>query len=378
MKIAIIMPLAEQRGGGELTLWHLMQQRENLGIEWIVIFLEEGPLADAIRGSGVETLVVEAGRLRQPVRFVAAVIGIARILRQSKATLVFAWMSKAHLYSSLAALLARKPALWYQHGLPSQKSRLDHIATWLPAQGILACSQITAYAQARMRPARPIKVVYPGVELERFDPTCLESPQETRRRLGLPINGPLIGIVGRLQRWKGFHVLAEAMPCVLERFPDAHCVMVGGRHDLEPEYLPELESQIASLGIGQAVILAGMQTNIPEWMQAMDVIVHASDREPFGIVIIEAMALGKPVIAGDRGGPTEIITDGDHGLLTPYGDAGALSSAILRYLDDPEFASQRGISAQKRAQEFSTRNYAVNFFDAVKQLSSNGREANAL
>lgn len=378
MKIAIVMPLAEQRGGGELTLWHLMQQRKNLGVEWIVIFLEDGPLADAVRDSGVETHIVKAGRLRQPDRFVATVVEIACIVRRSKANLVFAWMSKAHLYSSLAAILARKPAFWYQHGLPSQKSRLDHIATWLPAKGILACSQMTADAQTNMYPVRPIKVVYPGVELERFDPACLSAPQEMRSRLGLPLDGPLIGIVGRLQRWKGFHVLAKAMPRVLERFPNAHCVMVGGRHDLEPEYLPELESQIAALGIGQSVILAGIQKNIPEWMQAMDIIVHASENEPFGIVIIEAMAMGKPVIAGNCGGPTEIITDGVHGILTPYGDAGTLSSAILYCLDDPELAARMGKSAQERAQEFSTRNYAVNFVEAVKQLSAKDRVANAL
>lgn len=378
MKIVIVMPLAEQRGGGELTLWHLIQQRGSLGIEWIVIFLEDGPLAAAVRDSGVETHIVEAGRLRQPDRFIATVIGIARILRQSKATLVFAWMSKAHLYSSLAALMTRKPAFWYQHGLPSPKSRLDRIAAWLPTQGVLACSQMTANAQAQVSPVRPIKVVYPGVELERFDPACLESPQETRRRLGLPTDGPLIGIVGRLQTWKGFHVLVEAMPSVLERFPEARCVMVGGKHDLEPDYPTQLKDKIVSLGLEQSVSMVGLQNNIPEWMQAMDVIIHASDNEPFGIVIIEAMALGKPVIAGDRGGPTEIITDGVQGLLTPYGDAQALASAILRYLEDRDFAAHMGESARLRAQEFSTRNYAVNFVEAVKQLSSNGWDANAL
>ena len=378
MKIVIVMPLAEQRGGGELTLWHLIQQRGSLGIEWIVIFLEDGPLAHAVRDAGVETHVLEAGRLRRPDRFIATVVAIARILRQSKATLVFAWMTKAHLYSSLAALLARKPAFWFQHGLPSQKSRLDRIATWLPAMGILSCSQMTADAQAKMYPVRPIKVVYPGVELERFDPSCLDSAQEVRRRLGLPLEGPLIGIVGRLQTWKGFHVLVEAMPRVLERFPDAHCVMVGGTHDLEPDYPAQLKDKIVSLGLEQSVSMVGLQNNIPEWMHAMDVIIHASDNEPFGIVIIEAMALGKPVIAGNQGGPTEIITEGIHGLLTPYGDAQALSFAILRYLEDRHFAAHMGESARLRAQEFSTANYAVNFVEAVKQLSLNGWDANAL
>ena len=378
MKIAIVMPLAEQRGGGELMLWHLMQQGHDLDVEWVVIFLTHGPMVAQIESCGIETHVVTAGRLRHPHLFVTSVTQIASLLKHTQADIVFSWMAKPHLYGALAAQIAKIPALWYQLGMPLTNSRLDRVATFLPASGILTCSQAGADAQARMRPGRPIKVVYPGVELERFDPACLDSPRETRRRLGLPVDGPLIGIVGRLQTWKGFHVLVEAMPSVLERFPEARCVMVGGKHDLEPDYPAQLKGKIVSLGLEQSVSMVGLQNNIPEWMQAMDIIVHASDNEPFGIVIIEAMALGKPVIAGDRGGPTEIITDGVHGLLTPYGDAEALSSAILHYLDDPEYAARRGVSAQKRAQEFSTRNYAMNFVEAVKQLSSNGREVNAL
>ena len=100
----------------------------------------------------------------------------------------------------------------------------------------------------------------------------------------------------------------------------------------------------------------------------MDVIVHASDHEPFGIVIVEAMALGKPVIAGDAAGPTEIITDGVHGLLTPYGDAGALACALLRLLGDPVGAQRLGEAARRRAQDFSTRAYAQNFVAAVRGL----------
>ena len=125
---------------------------------------------------------------------------------------------------------------------------------------------------------------------------------------------------------------------------------------------------MGGLGLDDQVILAGAQLNVPEWMQAMDVFVHASDNEPFGIVIVEAMALGKPVVASNSGGPSEIITDGENGLLTPYGDSEALANAILRYLDDWEFA--RGIrgAAQERAPDFSTQRYAQNFIEAIRDL----------
>ena len=217
-------------------------------------------------------------------------------------------------------------------------------------------------------PRRPLRVVHPGVELERFAPDRLPAPPDARRRLGLPLSGPLIGIVGRLQRWKGMHVLVEALPDLLRAHPDAHAVLVGGDHALEPEYPAFLTGRIAALGLEDRVTRAGLQHNIPEWMQAMDVIVHASDREPFGIVVLEAMALGKPVVAGDAAGPTEIITDGVDGLLSPYGDAPTLARAVGRYLDDPAFARETGTAAKSRAAEFSTQRYAQNVVQALREL----------
>ncbi len=368
MKIAIIMPLAEQRGGGELMVLHLMQQGQDLGVEWLVVFLSNGPMVQQVRALGVTAVVIDAGRLREVPRYLAAVQRIARLVRRENVDLLFGWMNQGHLYGSPAAKLAGIPAAWYQIGLPLTPGWNDRMATRLPAAGILACSQAAADAQARLAPVRPMRIVYPGVELERFEPEHLPSPSEAKQKLGLPLTGPLIGIVGRLQRWKGMHVLIESLPEVLRTHPDAHCVVVGGDHAPEPEYPAFLRERIGTLNLTDKVTLAGLQSNVPEWMQAMDVIVHASDHEPFGIVVIEAMALGKPVVAGDAAGPTEVITDGVNGLLTPYGDAPALARAILHYLDDPEFARKTGAAARARALEFSTRRYAENCVAALQGL----------
>jgi glycosyltransferase involved in cell wall biosynthesis len=116
------------------------------------------------------------------------------------------------------------------------------------------------------------------------------------------------------------------------------------------------------------VTFAGFQRNIPEWMQAMDVVVHASDHEPFGIVIIEAMALAKPVVAGDAGGPQEIITDGVNGLLAPFGDHRALARQVLKYLDEPAFARDVGQAARRRALDFTPAKYAERFLENLYRL----------
>lgn len=376
MNIAILMPLAEQRGGAEQLLRELMPRtRDADGITWQVIFFEEGPLQEELDRLGIKTHVLQTGRLREITRYVAAVRRLVLLLRQQHVDLVFSWMAKAHLYGSPAAWLAGLPALWCQHGLSDTPGLLDRLVTLLPARGVVACSEAAARAQRRLRPVRPTLTAHPCVNLDLFDPGQLPAPAEARQRLGLPEAGPLIGIVGRLQRWKGIHVLVDALPAILEAYPDAHCVVVGGRHDLEPGYEDELEAQIIALGLEDRITFAGFQRNVPEWMQAMDVVVHASDREPFGMVVIEAMALGKPVIAGADGGPREIITEGVDGLFAPYGDAEALAGQILRFLDDPVFMHTAGEAARNRALDFSPEHYAQRLLACVEELTGTIEEA---
>jgi glycosyltransferase involved in cell wall biosynthesis len=212
--------------------------------------------------------------------------------------------------------------------------------------------------------------VYPGASLDAFDPSRLPAPAAVRAKLGLPSDGPLIGMTGRLQRWKGIHVFIDAIARVRASRPDVRAVIVGGAHETEPQHGAELRAQVHALGLDQAVTFAGFQSNVAEWMQAMDIFVHASDREPFGIVVVEAMALGKPVVAGADGGPAEIITDGENGLLAPFGDTESLASAILRYLDDDAFAARVAAAARTRAAVFDDRTFAANIIAALRESLS--------
>src|SRR6266498_3094819 len=102
MKAAIVMPLGEQRGGAELLLRHLAKEARHLDATWILVFLEDGPLAAEFRDLGFHTKVLNAGRLRQPHRWAATILRIARLLRAEKPDVVVAWMAKAHFYSGPA------------------------------------------------------------------------------------------------------------------------------------------------------------------------------------------------------------------------------------------------------------------------------------
>ncbi len=368
MRVLVVMPLATPLGGGEQMLRQLLRRGRGQGVEWIVVYLRSGPMADETASLGVETHVVEAGRFRDIGRRMRAIRRVAALARERTADLVVGWMVAGQLTAGPAAWLAGVPCVWYQVGTP-RPDWLDRTATRLPARGVLVLSREGAAAQARLSPRRRQWLVYPGASLDAFDPDALPAPADLRRRLELPAQGPLIGMVARLQRWKGVHVLVDAVPAILAERPDAHVVIVGGPHETEPGYAAELAARAHALGVQHAVRFAGFQSNVPEWMQAMDVIVHASDHEPFGIVVIEAMALGKPVIAGSGGGPAEIITDGVDGLLTPYGDSGALARSVLRVLREPAFAQVLGGAARVRAAAFDDRRYAAAVIAAFREAA---------
>lgn len=358
------MPLADLRGGAELALLQLVGNETSM--KWHTVFLEDGPMVEEFRRLGYSAEVIEAGRVRHPLKMLSTVWAISRLAKRFNAQVMLGWMAKAHLYSGSAALLGGLPAVWFQHGLPTKGSWIDGLANRIPAVGAMACSQFSVDSQLRVTPLLPMKAVYAPTDLRRFNPAKLPSPAACRAELKLPAEGPIIGIFGRLQKWKGMHVLIDALPAVLAKYPNATALVVGGIWDLEADYEKQLHERSRSLGIEGHVVFAGHQTDIPRWTQACDVVVHASDHEPFGMVVVEAMALGKPTIAGASGGPLEIITNGVNGLLVGYEDVPGMSAAILQYLADPVKAQQMAELGRQKAQNFSLDRFVQNVSQTLK------------
>src|SRR6266404_5373723 len=167
-------------------------------------------------------------------------------------------------------------------------------------------------------PPERVRVIYPPVDLESF--IARRSPGEVRDSLGLQAGGPCFGMIGMLLPWKGQTVFLRAAARVLERFPHACVLVVGGPPSGGEGYARELRNLARELGIGDRVIFTGLRSDVADILPVLDIVVHASvDPEPFGRVIIEAMALRRPVVASRAGGPTEIIEDGKTGLLVAPG-----------------------------------------------------------
>ncbi|MBC8142386.1 MAG: glycosyltransferase family 4 protein [Armatimonadetes bacterium] len=370
MNVGIIMPVAEQRGGSEKYLLDMLRAGRDTEINWVVILLEDGPMRAQIAAMGIRVEVITAKKFSKIGQTIQATLRIKDFCRKNNIGMVIGWMTKGHIYGSISRLLG-SPALpvHFQHGYANPPGGFDKLALSLPVAGVLACSRFVLDSQLALykNKARGF-VAYPGVAVDEYSPATLPSMEECRAKLGLPASVPVIGTVGRLQHWKGMHTLIDALPAIHAKHPDAHVVLVGGTHALEPDYEAFLQKRIADAGLQSHVRVTGFQSNIAEWMQAMSVFVHASNTEPFGIVVIEAMALGKPVIAGAQGGPREIITEGENGLLAGFEDANAVANGVLRYLDDPGWARQVGEKARVRAQDFSLAHCAEGVINAVREL----------
>ena len=167
---------------------------------------------------------------------------------------------------------------------------------------------------------------------------------------------PRIGIIGNIKHWKGQRVVLEALAMLTGKYPGIKCFVVGDTSPDSADYLEELISLISRRGIEENVVFTGYRQDIANILRSLDVVVHASiTPEPFGRIIIEGMAMGKPVIATNIGGPREIIESGVTGMLVPPNDPAALAQALEQLFEDWPEALQMG----KRAREHVKKHFSL-------------------
>jgi glycosyltransferase involved in cell wall biosynthesis len=209
-------------------------------------------------------------------------------------------------------------------------------------------SYVSAYPNIRGRHS----VIFPGT-----DPSRLEDgadPVRARQALHIPVSAPILSLFARLQSSKGHLYLIGAAAEVLRRHPEARFVVAGDtQFNIEPGYKAEVLNAIARAGIGDRVLMPGYvsESEKRDLLAATTVVVHPATWEPFGISVIEGMAVGKPVVAAASAGPSVIVDDGVTGYLVPLEDSDALADAILKLLDDPERARAMGEAGRRRVLE---------------------------
>lgn len=380
MRILVTVPWGEPLGGAEAMLQAVLGGAREEGHELELAFFQDGPWPTALREEGFRVEVLSAGRLRELHRWGLTVLRLARLMRSRRPDLVLNWAAKTQLYGAPAAILAGMPGrvVWWQQAIP-RRGWLDGAATLLPAAAIGCYSGASARAQARLFPRRRTFVVAAGAP----------APQRGGSReapLTLPPETPIVGLVGRLQPWKGQDRLLRAHALLHERGHRMHLVIIGGdSYDLSPEYARSLPVLIDELGLTEHVTLTGQVPDAGPYIAQLDVLVNASDPEPFGIVLLEGMSRGVAVVAVDSGGPAEFIERGRTGVLARSGAPSALADALEPLLLSSAKREEIGRAGRESfMRDFTDAAMRKRFFGNLREVAfgrgrgeSNGRLAGA-
>ena len=318
--------------------------------------------------------VIDAGRLRQAHRWLATVARLARVFRARRPDLILNWAAKTHLYAAPAAVLCGMSdrLVWWQQAIPEPRGWLDEVATLLPAKAIGCYSGPAARAQARLFPARRTFVVSAGAP----EPVPSGEPPP----LELSSEEPIVGLVGRLQPWKGQDRVLRAQALLRDRGHAFHLLIVGGdSYGLSPEYAASLVPLIQSLHLEGAVTMTGQVPDASPYIEQMDVLVNASDPEPFGIVLLEGMARGVPVVAVDSGGPGEFISDGVTGVLARSGAPEDLADALEALLVDPDLRRRLGAAGRESfLRDYTLSSLQRRFYASLEDVAGHPRGAETL
>ena len=339
MKIAHVV-IGGEVAGGQIVALQLARAARDAGHDATFISPSEGPFLDRARREGFEALVVPVGGALD----LAAVLRLRRRLRGVDVVHTHAHFA-VNVVARIAGRLAGARVLAHMHIENAFRSGpTRHLQVALDNATARLCFAIVAVSDATRStlvdqgyPAGRVVTVHNGIE-------AVEPAQPVRLT-----NGPTVVEVARLAEVKGQHILLAALAKL-----DANAVLVGRDLERGGAYEHELRRDAERLGVADRVVFAGQRDDVPGLLAGSDVLCLPSSVEGLPLVVLEAMAQGKPVVATAVGGTPELVVDGETGLLVPPGDAGALADALEEILRDPELARRLGEAGRRRVlQSFS-------------------------
>jgi len=320
----------------------------------------DGAFVPALRTQGYRIETLPIARSANPMAALRSILGLMRLFRRERFDVLHAHTPVAALLGRIAARLAGVPLVIYTaHGfyfhdeMPFVKRRLYMALEWLGGRltdYLFTQSAEDAAAAVRhgIMCADRVLAIGNGVSVARFDP-AKQDRVAARRELDIPAHAPVIGIVGRLVQEKGYVEFLLAAEAVGMQYPDAYFLVVGER--LASDHNAHIDQELARArqALGARLIFAGMREDVPAMLAAMDVFCLPSYREGMPRTIIEAMMMGKPVVATNIRGAREEVMEGQTGLLVPTRDPKALAQAFIGLLDDPVLRERMGQAGRERA-----------------------------
>jgi glycosyltransferase involved in cell wall biosynthesis len=318
-----------------------------------------GPFPAALKATGLPLVEIAGCRSRDVLRIVRQ---LRKMMESGRTDVLHLHMARATIVGGLASLFNHhsKVLVSKHYRYASLRGRgqrmLDRLFT-NRADAVAAVSKAVRGDLVRHgASAEKVRVVHNGIDLHRFD-------ERTAQVLSPDIptaEGPLLGCFGSLHPLKGHEFLFRAMPAILRAHRSARLLLVG-----EGTERDRLHRLARSLGIEHAVTMTGFHENVPAVMRRVDLCVHPSIDEAFGLVLLEAMAAGKAIVASAVGGVGEIVADGDTGVLVPPRNPDALAGAICTLLDDADARERMGQAGRARVEAEFTIEQTVRSYESL-------------
>lgn len=364
--VLVVSNHGEIVGGGEISLLTLLKGLDRSRWTPVVVVPSEGAVADGCRALGVPVHVIPLPRLRRPgLCAFRSLSALVRLAKETSACLLHANGSRAMFYAGLAGRLSGRAVIWHLR-ISDQDPQLD----WLLARMATRIIAISEAVKARLnrwpRAYGCCNVVPNGLDLTTF--VTAKEPAVVRGSLGIGPEERVIGTVGRLVPFKGHRYLLQAFAGVRLRHPSARLLVVGDGPERD-----SLEQQLHEMGLDGTVQFTGHRCDVPDLLAVMEIFVLPSLGEHFGRVLLEAMALEKPVVGTQAGGVLEVVEDGVTGVLVPPANPEALAEGIIRLLDDPTQARAMGRAGRRRVETYFNLRRHAELVEAVYAQALSGR-----
>ena len=348
--------------GTEISTLRIAQALSGPDFQHVTFCTSEATAVESLfHRAGFPTVTYPAADLsyHKPGPFLKASLQLARELRRQRISLVHCSDLMAGFRAAPAARLAGLPVLCHIRNPHPDLSRHDRPLLW-PVNRFVFVSRHASQTFGYPVPAGRGSIVYDGIERSAIDREV--ARQRLRAQLSIAPDTKLVGMVGRLAAQKDYPTLIKAAARVLSVYPNVRFLVVGDHSSTEDfrHHHQVLAQLAADLKIKPYVIFAGFRADVPHVVSALDISVLATHFEGFGLVLVEAMAQGTPVIGTAVGGVIEIIADQETGLLHRHADDTDLASKILTLLSNDGLARRLAAAGQRFVEEtFSMDRFAA-------------------
>ena len=348
-----------QLSGAENSLLLLLRHLDRGQVTPCIALPSAGPFSEALERAGVPVLRVPFGPLRDFMGVLKSVRRLLALIRDHRIDLLHANGPQTNVCAGIAGRLAGVPAVWHARNLVYGRMwDVDRALAGLATRIICNSDAIRERFRGSSAWDKSVTILN-AVDLKEFNPDV--SGEAFRRDLHLPPGEPVIGMVGRIGLGKGHEYFIEAAIALLSAGVGGAFLVVGDTLFQEDAWRSDaLRRRVAQAGYADRIRFVGFRHDIPQVMRGLDVLVLASEAEPCGRVLFEAMASGTAVVATKTGGTPEIVRDGEEGLLVSPRDAQALAQAIGRLIKDPGFRARLGGNGVARVRaEFTIERYVA-------------------